>query len=230
MKATKTTVYFSHDQDARGDEKIVKLLRDHGPLGYGVYWLIVEKLYGGEGSIEADLELLAFDLRVEQSLIASVTSKFGLFYRKGGRLRSRSVDRRLALRQGLIENARAAGKASAAARAERMSNGRSTGVQLESKKESNKHKTAANAPSAADNLRELKTASESFGRLPGRNGDDLLELQLPFAFGDIPRGRRIADIPASCAQAILDKGNRLGFEIERALRHRVKVKAEESAR
>ena len=38
----KDTFYFSHDYNARNDEKIKRLIRKHGMQGYGVFWSIVE--------------------------------------------------------------------------------------------------------------------------------------------------------------------------------------------
>lgn len=102
----KDTYYFPHDYNARGDEKTVKLLLKMGPLGYGLYWLIVEKLYEGTGSIGKDYEVLALDMRVEQSQVKAVIEDYGLFYEKEGRIRSRSVDRRLSERKAKSEKAR----------------------------------------------------------------------------------------------------------------------------
>ena len=41
----KETFYFSHDYNARNDMKIQALLVEHGAVGYGVYWIIVEILH-----------------------------------------------------------------------------------------------------------------------------------------------------------------------------------------
>ena len=42
---SKETFYFSHDYNARNDIKIQALLVEHGAVGYGVYWIIVEILH-----------------------------------------------------------------------------------------------------------------------------------------------------------------------------------------
>jgi hypothetical protein len=44
-KTNKETFYFSHDYNARNDIKIQALLVEHGAVGYGVYWIIVEILH-----------------------------------------------------------------------------------------------------------------------------------------------------------------------------------------
>jgi hypothetical protein len=41
----KETYYFSHDYNARNDEKIIKLIQKEGWEAYGIYWAVVEKIY-----------------------------------------------------------------------------------------------------------------------------------------------------------------------------------------
>ena len=43
MKSTK--YYFQHDYDSASDPKMTCLLSEHGGVGYGLYWLIVELLH-----------------------------------------------------------------------------------------------------------------------------------------------------------------------------------------
>ena len=42
---SKETFYFTHDYNARNDIKIQALLVEHGAIGYGVYWIIIEILH-----------------------------------------------------------------------------------------------------------------------------------------------------------------------------------------
>jgi len=72
--------YFSHDSNARNDSKIVKLRMRHGAAGYGVYFMILERLREEDGYMSAkDYNMVAFDLRVDASLVKSVVEDFGLF-------------------------------------------------------------------------------------------------------------------------------------------------------
>jgi len=102
----KEAYYFSHDYNARSDEKIIKLIRATGWEGYGLFWAIVEKLYEARGAIISDYDCIAFDLRSQCDRIKSVCEDFDLFYRKDGRLRSISVDRRLLERLERSESSR----------------------------------------------------------------------------------------------------------------------------
>jgi hypothetical protein len=52
----KETFYFSHDYNARNDEKILELRAEFGPEGYGIFWMIVETMAENENcGIKASL-------------------------------------------------------------------------------------------------------------------------------------------------------------------------------
>lgn len=40
--------YFKHDLASRDDDKIFELIEAHGMQGYGVWWVLLEELYGAE--------------------------------------------------------------------------------------------------------------------------------------------------------------------------------------
>lgn len=89
------TFYFPHDYDAMQDEKIKRMLRKHGMIGYGVFWAIIEMLYINANALRTDYEGIAFDFRVDTSVVKSVICDFGLFVVTDGEFKSQSVDRRL---------------------------------------------------------------------------------------------------------------------------------------
>ena len=80
-KATKTlSSYFPHDSNARNDERLVNVRMKHGPAGYGVYFMLVERLREDPEYMSAvDYNLIAFDLRIDASLAKSIIRDFGLF-------------------------------------------------------------------------------------------------------------------------------------------------------
>lgn len=102
----KETFYFSHDYNARGDERVIKLISKAGWEGYGLYWAIIEKLYEGDGYMEEDYDCIAFDLRTDSDRIRPIINDFKLFKVKGGRIHSESVLHRLRQRKGRSEQAR----------------------------------------------------------------------------------------------------------------------------
>ena len=80
-KATKQlSSYFPHDSNARNDERLVNVRMKHGPAGYGVYFMLVERLREDpEYMSVVDYNLIAFDLRIDASLAKSIIRDFGLF-------------------------------------------------------------------------------------------------------------------------------------------------------
>lgn len=109
----KTTNYFSHDSNARNDEKLVRLRMKHGAAGYGVYFMILERLREEANHMSVkDYNMIAFDLRVDAALVKSVVEGFGLFvFTQGGKcFYSDSFNRRMALMDALARQRSEAGK------------------------------------------------------------------------------------------------------------------------
>lgn len=76
----KKTNYFSHDSNARNDEKMLAVRIKYGAEGYGIYFMILERLREeAKYSCVKDYSLLAFDLRVDASKLKSIVEDFGLF-------------------------------------------------------------------------------------------------------------------------------------------------------
>lgn len=77
----KESFYFPHDYNAFNDEKIVRLRRKMGLEGYGIFWVIVERLAASsEGRLKlTDIEDIAFDMHMECERIASVVHEYNLF-------------------------------------------------------------------------------------------------------------------------------------------------------
>lgn len=76
----KSTNYFTHDSNARNDEKLVRLRMKQGAAGYGVYFMILERLREEADYMSAkDYNMIAFDLRVDAAIVKSVVEDFGLF-------------------------------------------------------------------------------------------------------------------------------------------------------
>lgn len=76
----KSTNSFTHDANARNDEKIVRLRMRHGAAGYGVYFMIIERLREERNYMSVrDYNVIAYDLRVDANLVKSVVEDFGLF-------------------------------------------------------------------------------------------------------------------------------------------------------
>lgn len=76
----KITNYFSHDANARNDAKIVNLRMALGAEGYGIYFMLLERMREDANYMSVkDYNMLAFDLRVDTSKVKKVVEEFGLF-------------------------------------------------------------------------------------------------------------------------------------------------------
>lgn len=103
---SKETFYFSHDYNTRTDDKIKKLIRKHGMLGYGVYWCIVEDLYNNTNALHLDYGGIAYDLRVDELIIKSIINDFDLFVIDADSFGSSSIENRLNKRAEKSQKAR----------------------------------------------------------------------------------------------------------------------------
>lgn len=102
----KDTFYFSHDYNARNDDKIKNLIRKHGMRGYGVFWAIVEDLYNNANALRLDCEGIAYDMREDCQLVTSVIHDFGFFVIEGDTFGSISIGNRLDERNAKSKKAR----------------------------------------------------------------------------------------------------------------------------
>lgn len=113
MNNSETRKYFSHDSNARYDNKLIRLRMRHGAAGYGVYFMILERLREEDDYMSAkDYNMIAFDLRVDAALVKSVVEDFGLFaFADDGKcFYSESFNRRMGIKDTLQMKRSAAGK------------------------------------------------------------------------------------------------------------------------
>ena len=72
--------YFPHDSNARNSDKLIPVRMKHGAEGYGIYFMILERLREETDYMSVkDYNTLAFDLRVDTSKVKSIVEEFGLF-------------------------------------------------------------------------------------------------------------------------------------------------------
>lgn len=110
------TNYFSHDSNARNDERVLLLRIRHGAAGYGIYFMLLERLRDASGYMSMlDYDMLAFDLREDAELIRSVVEDFGLFTitECGGYFYSQSFLNRMEMKNAKQSRLSEAGKAGA---------------------------------------------------------------------------------------------------------------------
>lgn len=92
--------FFSHDEGARNDPKLIKVLMRLGQVGKSTYWDLIEMLYEQNGYLVlSECESYAFALRTSCELIESLIHDFDLFENDGTSFWSESALRRLAQRK-----------------------------------------------------------------------------------------------------------------------------------
>ncbi len=91
----KDTFYFSHDYNARHDEKITSLMMEYGMEGYGIFWAIVEDLYNNANVLRTNYKRIAYELRVDEAKVKFIIENFGLFIIDGENFGSLSIQKRL---------------------------------------------------------------------------------------------------------------------------------------
>ena len=100
------TFFFSHDYNARSDEKIKQLIRKYGMQGYGVFWAIVEDLYQNANALRIDCDGIAYDLRVDSDMVKSIIFDFNLFVHDDEMFGSISIQKRIDKRKEKSAKAR----------------------------------------------------------------------------------------------------------------------------
>ena len=72
--------YFSHDSNARNSDKLIKVRMGLGAEGYGIFFMLIERLREEEGyKSTIDYNILAFDLKVDPEKIKQVVENYDLF-------------------------------------------------------------------------------------------------------------------------------------------------------
>lgn len=92
----KESYYFSHDSNARNDVKIIKLRRQLGLEGYGLYWCLIEMLRDTpDYKLPIDsVDDIAFSLNTSKEKVETVINNYELFI----------VDEQLFFSERLIRN------------------------------------------------------------------------------------------------------------------------------
>ena len=95
---SKDAYYFSHDSNARNDQRLMKVRMKYGMEGYGVYFGIIEILREQKDYTLTfdDIDSISFDLRVDKQKIEDIVENYDLFEIKGHTMfYSKSLKRRL---------------------------------------------------------------------------------------------------------------------------------------
>jgi len=114
MKQQKDAYYFSHDSNARHDERILELRDAMGWEGYGLYWAFIEMMReSSDFTVTKKPAVLRQALGIEKEKLEQFLQlclEFGLFTQDGERLYSESLKRRMDQMNEQREKFREAGR------------------------------------------------------------------------------------------------------------------------
>ena len=115
----KDAYYFSHDSNARNDQRLMKLRMKYGPEGYGIYFMIIEILRDIENYTLyiSDVESICFDIRADTDKVLDIIKNYNLFVFEGDYFYSKSLSRRMEKLDRIKEIRRESGKKGAIASA-----------------------------------------------------------------------------------------------------------------
>lgn len=119
----KKAYYFSHDSNAKTDEKILNLRAELGWDGYGIYWALIETLHDSTGYKFAfkSLSGLSINLGVRKEKLEKIINSFGLFEKDENYFWSASLLKRMDKKKEVQESYANRGKKGAEAKKEKIS-------------------------------------------------------------------------------------------------------------
>ena len=75
-----TSAWFPHNVNARHDDKIIALRADHGPAGYGIYFMLLERLAQTPGhTVPYQPQRLAYETGTTPDILESIVRDYALF-------------------------------------------------------------------------------------------------------------------------------------------------------
>ena len=92
----KNAYYFSHDSNARNDQKILEVRAKYGMTGYGIFWGLIEMLREANAyQLPTKYQSIAFGLGELEETVKQIVEGFGLFKIKNGMFWSESLKFRM---------------------------------------------------------------------------------------------------------------------------------------
>ena len=75
-----TSNYFPHNNNARNDEKIIGVRMDYGCEGYGIYFMLLERLSeSSDNTCIANYKVLSYEFQCDAETVKAIVENYGLF-------------------------------------------------------------------------------------------------------------------------------------------------------
>jgi len=177
MANNKDVYYFSHDSNARNDEKILMFRAEHGWEGYGLYWALVEMMFESNETClyHSKIKGIAAGYNIDITLLQNVINTCiteQLFVSDGEKFWSESLRRRKAAFHASREKKSKAGKKGMALRWGKSEKSASDNTVIT---ENNKVITENNKVKESKvnkrKEKEKKSTKDLLSELPGSDGE-----------------------------------------------------------
>ena len=170
---SKDAYYFSHDSNARNDQRLMKVRMQYGMEGYGVYFGIIEILREQKDYTLTfdDIDSISFDLRVDKEKIEDIVENYDLFEIKGHTMfYSKSLMRRMLALDEKRQKLASAGKKGGLSKARKMLEAKSKQGSSSKVKESKVNKNKVN-----DINKRMLLFKESLEKHSNQYNKDIIE-------------------------------------------------------
>lgn len=192
----KDAYWFSHDSNARNDQKIMTMRVVEGMRGYGIFFALIEMLRDASSyQLALNYQAIAFDLREDKELIEKIICNYDLFTIEGDFFYSKSLKDRMLKMDKTREKRRKIGKIGGLAKARNLLQQKpSKHLALEKRREDKRIEESKTAvpplqPSEFKSFgKYLRTTAENFTLLVKDFGMELLKQEMPNIDGWITEG------------------------------------------
>lgn len=181
--------FFSHDSNARNSDKLIPLRASMGAEGYGIYFMILERLREEPNYTSVkDYNMLAFDLRVSADKVKKVIENFGLFVftDDGKYFYSEGFMRRMQIKDQQIENAKKAAEIRWVKEREKRGkcDGNADAMRAQCERNARKEKKSkvnisSTTTTARENLDDSKDSVNDFSATPEKGCAEKVPPQVP---------------------------------------------------
>ena len=145
--------YFPHQYNAHDDEKLKRVIMDHGLEGYAVFFLLLEYLGQKEDRVltKEFYKILAWTYRLNEEVVRSVVEDYGLFELSDNHFSSDGLNARMAVLDEKIAKRKAAGALGGAKRVANLKQNSSNAQAMLEESQANSKQCLSNAQANSSN-------------------------------------------------------------------------------
>lgn len=182
-----TGQYFPHQYNAHDDEKLQRVVIDHGLVGYAVFFLLLEYLgQKKDRALTKDFyKVLAWNYRIDEEIVRSVVEDYDLFEVSDNHFSSDGLNARMAILDEKIAKRRAAGAIGGQKRVANLKQNSSNAQAMLEENQANSKQCLSNVEAKSSNKRREDKEENKEKNTTNKDKSllccDKKESELPFA-------------------------------------------------